>query len=183
MTGEMPFPEGLAGAGNTLFILSSSIKNTIQYIIKINFIFKCSQVYFSYSTGAEQRWIFLGKLCNEKPSSIFKIGNLKHDHNTLTETPFGFMQQVNSHTTAMIGISVEPVQNIDALVPATSTATNGVDSYLNFAQKMLEHFYNYSASFAKDGGDGQQYVSLMTLQNWFESFKRRLEINPNFWRN
>jgi hypothetical protein len=157
MTGEMPFPEGYAGA-----------------------------VYFNYSTGGEQRWIFLGKICNDKPSSIFKIANLKHDDNTLAVTPFGGMmqqQQVTCHTSAMIGISVEPVQNIDALVPATSTTPNGsVDSFLQFSQKMLESFYNYAASFAKDGGDGQQYVSLMTLQNWFASFKRRLELNPNFWK-
>ncbi len=125
----------------------------------------------------------MGKICNEKPSSIFKIANLKHDDNTLTVTPFGMMQQQMCHTSAMIGISVEPVQNIDALVPATSTTPNGIDSYVQFSRKMLESFYNYAASFAKDGGDGQQYVSLMTLQNWFESFKRRLELNPNFWKS
>ena len=154
MTGEMPFPDGLAGA-----------------------------VYFNYSNEGEQRWIFLGKICNQKPSAIFKIGNLKHDDNHLAITPFGADHAQSNHTAAMIGISVEPEANIDALTPAISTNANSLNSFVEYTQKMLENFYNYSASFAKDGGDGNQYVPLQTLQNWYENFKRRIQINPNFWKS
>jgi hypothetical protein len=156
MTGEMPFPEGYAGA-----------------------------VYFNYMIDGEQRWIYLGKLSNKKPSSIFKIANLKHADNHVSVTPFG-LQSTESvhHTSAMIGISVEPLINIDALTPATSTsANNDINSFLDYTQKMLENFYNYSASFVKDGGDGVQYVPFTCLQNWYSNFKRRLELNPNFWKN
>ena len=83
----------------------------------------------------------------------------------------------------MIGISVESLNTIDALTPATSTAANVLNELVDYAQKMLENFYNFSASFAKDGGDGQQYVPLTTLQQWYQNFKRRLEMNPNFWKN
>lgn len=83
----------------------------------------------------------------------------------------------------MIGISVEPVTTIDSLTPATETQTSNVTSFTEFTQKMLENFYNYASSFAKDAPDGQSYVPFATLQHWFENFKRRLEINPNFWKS
>lgn len=83
----------------------------------------------------------------------------------------------------LIGISVEPIGNINALTPAAEAQTAAVQTSLSeFTQKMLEHFYNYASSFAKDAPDGRSYVPLTTLQSWFESFKRRLEMNPNFWK-
>ncbi|RMZ99237.1 OPI10 -like protein [Brachionus plicatilis] len=155
MTGEMPFPDGYAGG-----------------------------VYFCYQSGGEQRWIYLGKICNQKPSAIFRITNLKHDTNSLSVTPFGgFGGPTISHLNAMIGISVEPISAIDALTPATETQTTNVNSFAEFTQKMLENFYNYASSFAKDAPDGQSYVPFSSLQHWFENFKRRLELNPNFWKS
>ena len=84
---------------------------------------------------------------------------------------------------AMIGISVEPILQIDALVPASQAFASNVNSFTEFVQKMLQNFYNYASSFAKDAPDGQQYVPLITLQNWLENFKRRFELNPNFWKS
>jgi protein Hikeshi len=122
-------------------------------------------------------------LCNEKPSSIFKITSLKHDTTSADLLPFGSLAP-HHVSTAMVGISVEPVSQIDALVPATEAQpSNNVNSFVEFSQKMLENFYNYAASFSKSAPDGISYVPLNTLQNWFESFKRRLIINPNFWKS
>ena len=83
----------------------------------------------------------------------------------------------------MIGISVEPLNQIDSLTAATESQTTSANSYLEFAEKMLASFYNYASSFAKDTPDGQQYFPLNTLHTWFENFKRRLILNPNFWKN
>lgn len=83
----------------------------------------------------------------------------------------------------MIGISVEPIQSIEALTPAAEIQTAAVQTSLaEFTQRMLENFYNYASSFAKDAPDGRSYVPFATLQTWFENFKRRLEMNPNFWK-
>lgn len=97
--------------------------------------------------------------------------------------PFGTVNP--SHvSSAMVGISVEPIAQIDSLTPATEAqATSNINSFGEFTQKMLENFYNYASSFAKDAPDGNQYVPLSTLQNWFENFKRRLTLNPNFWKS
>ena len=144
-------------------------------------LFYPKKVYFNYNVGGEVRWIYLGKICNDKPSAIFKITNLKSEPHHPAITFGGAVQ----HTNAMIGISVEPTLQIDSLTPALSAESEAsrVSSYVEFTQKMLENFYNYAASFAKDAPDGQQYFPLITLQNWFENFKRRLELNPNFWRS
>lgn len=127
---------------------------------------------------------FLGKICNQKPSAIFKISNLKHEANSLSVTPFGLTEENQSNfSSAMIGISVEPVSSIDALTPASETQTTNMNKFTEFTQKMLQNFYNYASSFSKDAPDGQSYIPLTTLQHWFENFKRRMEINPNFWKN
>jgi len=156
MTGETPFPEGYAGA-----------------------------VYFNYELDGQSKWIFLGKICNQKPSCIFKITSLKHEANFAESMPFSNALAKPSHmSTAMVGISVEPESQIDALTPATeAAASSNTNSFGEFTQKMLENFYNYACSFTKDAPDGNQYVPLSTLQNWFENFKRRLSINPNFWKS
>ena len=197
MTGEMPFPDGYSGAGEFssffsllmlffLFIL-------IIYFALINiFDFIKKKVYFNYQIGGESRLIYLGKLCNQKPSAIFKISNLKHEANHVESTPFatnnGFgggmtALAVPTLTSAMIGVSVEPIGQIDSLTPATETKATNVSSYVEFAQKMLESFFNYASSFSQEAPNGQQYFPLNSLHTWFDNFKRRLEMNPNFWKN
>jgi hypothetical protein len=82
---------------------------------------------------------------------------------------------------ANIGISVEPIAQIDALTPAADTSSANLNEFAQFTEKMLQNFYNYASSFSKDAPDGS-YVPLSTLTNWFETFKRRLSNNPNFWK-
>ena len=98
--------------------------------------------------------------------------------------PFGVSNQIQTNlNVAMIGISVEPIAQIDAMLPASQANANNLNSFTDFVQKMLQNFYNYASSFAKDAPDGQQYVPLITLQNWLDNFKRRFELNPNFWKS
>jgi protein Hikeshi len=126
----------------------------------------------------------LGKICNQKPSAIFKLSNLKHEANNLLVQPFGVSNQIQTNlNVAMIGISVESIAQIDAMLPASQANANNLNSFTDFVQKMLQNFYNYASSFAKDAPDGQQYVPLITLQNWLDNFKRRFELNPNFWKS
>lgn len=94
-----------------------------------------------------------------------------------------FGSQGISHT-AQIGISFEPEQQILAQVPATQTPS----TYLQFGQKILENFFNFASSFAVTQAQMQPnpletFVPLSTLQQWFINFQRRLEQNPNFWKN
>lgn len=159
MTGIEPFPEGFGGA-----------------------------VYLNYQVAGESKWIYLGKISNDKPSAIYKLGKLKHEGNFLGNTPFSFdfdsANTTSTITNALIGISVEQLNIIDQLQPSSETQVTNLSTFAEYSQKMVQNFYNYVASFALViSSDGLQYVPLNALQNWFTTFERRLAANPNFWKN
>ncbi|XP_063988155.1 protein OPI10 homolog isoform X1 [Diachasmimorpha longicaudata] len=160
LTGNVPFPEGTGGA-----------------------------VYFSWpDPNAPPNWQFLGYISNLKPSAIFKIMNLKknHEFENINDGIFGVGKI--SHV-AQIGISIEPLNVIEsqanALVNATVNATT--NSSIEFAQKMLTSFVNYISSFSVTQSQmtpnpTENFVPLSSVQGWYEKFERRLQQNPNFWR-
>ena len=125
----------------------------------------------------------MGKICNTKPSAIFKIGKLKADAAHISDHPFlPYATQEMSINAALIGLSVEPLSSIDAIVPSAEAQVSNLSSFVEYTQKMLENCFNYVASFAQPAPDGQQYVPLSAVQNWYTTFQRRLEQNPNFWK-
>ena len=86
---------------------------------------------------------------------------------------------------AQIGISVEPVNAIEQQAAvATETATH---TFIEFAQKMITSFLNYVSSFSvtqsqMTANPTENFVPLSTIQNWYQTFERRLQQNPNFWK-
>ena len=95
-----------------------------------------------------------------------------------------------SSTTALIGISVEPLEQIAQQTPASNTQASTVDSFTEFSQKMLQSFFNYASSFAVTPMMSQMpinpmenYVPLNSVRNWYDSFLRRMQADPNYWKN
>ncbi len=61
-------------------------------------------VYLNYEINGEARWIYLGKICNQKPSSIFKISSLKHEAQAqATCIPFGTIEPTHGLSAVNIG--------------------------------------------------------------------------------
>nr|CAG4641188.1 EOG090X0D82 [Eulimnadia texana] len=158
LTGTQPFPDGFGGA-----------------------------VYFSWpDPAAPPAWQYLGFISNQKPSAIFRITKLKTSVNELAIVPTFGLSQI-SHN-AQIGISVEPMDQIAALVPSTSSDTASTSTFMEFAQKTVENLFNFAASFATTQSHmlpnpSEMYVPLSVLRRWFDNFQRRLEQNPTFWRS
>ncbi|EGI69866.1 PREDICTED: protein OPI10 homolog [Acromyrmex echinatior] len=157
LTGTIPFSEGVGGA-----------------------------VYFSWpDPNAPPNWQFLGYISNSKPSAIFKISNLKKNHEFVNSNLGIFGVGKISHF-AQIGVSVDPLTVIEqqiATVAATTTSSS-----LEFVQKMLTSFVNYVTSFTVTQAQmtpnpTENFVPLSTLQSWYETFERRLQQNPNFWKS
>ncbi|EFN62288.1 Protein OPI10-like protein [Camponotus floridanus] len=157
LTGIIPFPDGMGGA-----------------------------VYFSWpDANAPPNWQFLGYVSNAKPSAIFKILNLKKNHEFENSNVGIFGIGKISHV-AQIGISIEPLVIIEqqaATVAATTTNT-----FVDFVQKMLTSFVNYVTSFTvtqtqMTPNPTENFIPLSTLQSWYETFERRLQQNPNFWKS
>ncbi|CAH4035249.1 protein OPI10 homolog [Pieris rapae] len=144
-------------------------------------------VYWSWpDPNAPPNWQPLGHISNAKPSAIFKIQNLKKLHELSSENKFinAFGQQQICHN-AQIGISIEPEANAQMLEPVLEQQTN---NYVSFAQKMLENLVNFVASFSVTQDQmtptpGVSYIPLNTLHTWYQNFERRLQNNPNFWKN
>jgi len=163
LTGQTPFPEGVGGA-----------------------------VYFAWPSvnGGPPTWQLLGNITNQKPSAIFRIGRLKKDEAGQTGSNMAGLlgHRPQNHVNALVGISVEPLNVIEGQTPAAQTEAANVSTFVEFSQKMLENLFNYAASFAVSPADlrqrqGESYVPLSALQQWYANFERRLQQNPNFWRN
>ncbi|CAL1284275.1 unnamed protein product [Larinioides sclopetarius] len=141
-------------------------------------------VYFSWpDPNAAPSWQLLGFISNVKPSAIFKISKLKSDDSITT--PFGV--QPISHV-AQLGVSIEPLQQLELQTPVTTSNPTNMDSFMEFTNKMLENFVNYICSFAVTPnqippGTSENYIPINTVQQWYVNFQRRLQQNPNFWRS
>ncbi|XP_049286022.1 protein OPI10 homolog [Anopheles funestus] len=159
LTGTIPFPEGMAGG-----------------------------VYFSWpDPNAPPNWQLLGYISNTKPSAIFKISQLKKldeitGQTTMMNNVFGSNLPI-SHI-AQIGVSIEPESSLVQQTPSTTTSS----TYYQFGQKILENFFNFVTSFSVTQSQmtpapNETFVPLSTIQTWYTNFERRLQQNPNFWKN
>ncbi|XP_053670138.1 protein OPI10 homolog [Anopheles nili] len=159
LTGAIPFPEGMAGG-----------------------------VYFSWpDPNAPPSWQLLGYISNSKPSAIFKISQLKKldeisSQGRMMNNVFGSNLPI-SHI-AQIGVSIEPESSLIQQTPSTTTSS----TYYQFGQKILENFFNFVSSFSVTQSQmtpapNETFVPLSTLQTWYTNFERRLQQNPNFWKN
>jgi len=93
---------------------------------------------------------------------------------------FAFNQTSVSHV-AQIGISIEPLSQINQQLPSSNQL---VENFASFTTKTAESLFNYVSSFAKYiPGTNEQAVPLSAIQSWYTNYSRKLELNPNFWRS
>ncbi|CAF3351628.1 unnamed protein product [Rotaria sp. Silwood1] len=159
MTGQIPFPENFGGG-----------------------------VYFSWPSTEGPSWIYLGKITNAKPSAIFKINKIKDvdSKTSLSLVPSlfsGFQHQTAIPTDGLLGISVEPLTQLEQQIQPYDIAPSTVASNVEFVSKMLNNFVNYVTSFVQNvPGTAEQIVPLSVIQTWYNNFQRRIAENPNFWK-
>lgn len=170
--------------------------NILVLLPLAQFILFFFTVYFSFpDPNSPPTWYFLGFICNQKPSAIFKITKLKQA-SISGEQPsnaFGYVQPIVSHN-AQIGISIEPLSNIsqinvDPSITGGDSNGNQLSKFDEFTVRTAENLYNYCASFANNinhfittGQSNQQFIPMATINEWYKRFKRNLEQNPNFWK-
>lgn len=125
----------------------------------------------------EQGFKFLGAIANEKPSALFKVNLPGNPVQTGGE-------EIN------LGISVEPVQNIQVLLAQLQQQTShGVgggaktgaapDTRL-LAQRIIKNAFNFLAGFAGNTANGVEVVPLKSFQDWWTKFERRVQNDPGF---
>ena len=109
-------------------------------------------------------------------------------HKTAESNPFGTnFSTPTQEGMALIGISVEPLNDLAQQTPALNTTPSNLNAQVEFTMKMLEHFVNYASSFGLQQSqmtpDPQEtYVPMSAVQKWFENFQRKMTNDPDFWR-
>ena len=140
--------------------------------------------------GGDISWQLLGFISNEKPSAIFKIAKVKPQNFGSGATAFGLQGMDTTDiavSTALVGVVVETMETIAQQTPSANTDASTVDSMTEFSQKMLENFFNFASSFAVNPAQSplnpaEGYIPARVLQQWYETFQRRLQTNPSFWK-
>lgn len=91
---------------------------------------------------------------------------------------------MHQHNVGQMGISVENLADIKFMDSGANAqkAQASVDTFAEFSKKMLESFYNYATSFAVPGQAGELFFPVRTLEGWYTNFERKLQQNPNFWK-
>ncbi|CAE1320660.1 HIKESHI [Acanthosepion pharaonis] len=153
LTGQTPFPDGYGGA-----------------------------VYFAWPSAQGQNWILLGHITNIKPSAIFKVSKLKSSDSSMN--PFQAMTNQPVHV-AQIGISVDPLTELSQQTPATSAAVSNLEPFVDFSKKMVENLFNFVTSFSSPlpPVPTETYIPSSVLQKWYDSFIRKMQQDPYFWRS
>uniref|UniRef100_A0A8R1I2I3 DUF775 domain-containing protein n=1 Tax=Caenorhabditis japonica TaxID=281687 RepID=A0A8R1I2I3_CAEJA len=156
LTGAQPFPEGIGGS-----------------------------VYIRWPTDDGGNWHYLGFICNQKPSAIFKVAQL-HKSDASHSGIFGMQMQTYSSGCAQIGINAESLSAIEGRLAAEGTQASQQSTLVEFAEKMIRNLINHTESFSvrlpNPSGGSQEYIPVTAFQSWYNSFSRRFQANPYFWR-
>ncbi|CAO4375538.1 unnamed protein product [Caenorhabditis nigoni] len=160
LTGAQPFPEGVGGS-----------------------------VYIRWPTQDGGNWHYLGFICNQKPSAIFKVAQL-HKSDASHSNVFGGQQMMlYSSGSAQIGINAESLSIIEGRQAVEGTQASQQSTLVEFAEKMIRNLINHTESFSirlpdpsSITGGTQEYIPVTAFQSWYNSFSRRFAANPYFWR-
>uniref|UniRef100_A0A1I7T2W8 DUF775 domain-containing protein n=1 Tax=Caenorhabditis tropicalis TaxID=1561998 RepID=A0A1I7T2W8_9PELO len=96
--------------------------------------------------------------------------------------------QLFSNGSAQIGINAESLSIIEGRQAADGTQASQQSTLVEFADKMIRNLINHTESFTvrlpnpQQGGASQEYIPQSAFQSWYNSFSRRFQANPYFWR-
>jgi hypothetical protein len=94
-----------------------------------------------------------------------------------------FQHPTSVPSDGLLGISVEPLGQLEQQVQPNDITPTTVASNVEFVSKMLNNFVNYVTSFVQTiPGSSEQIVPLSIIQTWYTNFQRRITENPNFWK-
>lgn len=105
----------------------------------------------------------------------------------VVSNPFTFQVAQQDGKSAQIGISIEPLAALAQQTPISNSTPSTLNSFLQYTQKMLENFVNFSMSFAvtqsqMQPNPSETFVPMSTVEKWYKNFERKMSANPNFWK-
>ncbi|KAL0581687.1 hypothetical protein V5O48_000393 [Marasmius crinis-equi] len=127
----------------------------------------------------------LGMLSNEKPSAIFRLRGTFSSSTSYAAFDAMETQTTSSPSdvTAMLGISIEPLQQIqpqiDALHPSVTALAVAKPSITQnpslLAEKIVKHLFNFVSSYSGGPASSQTVVPLSLITKWYENFATKIK--------
>lgn len=152
-----------------------------------------------------QEFRLLGALANDKQSAVFKVktgstitSSTAVADDVMTDEaatlPIGNTPALGGPN-VVVGISVEPIENIRAQLATLKSIGAGDNSNSTalvphqpsqqsvstkiLAQRIIGNAFNFLSSFA-GGTSGNETVPLKSFQDWWTKFEKRIDLDPSF---
>jgi hypothetical protein len=131
-----------------------------------------------------QDWRFIGFIAPDRPSAIFKIGSER--------ARTGDVEMAPEPANAVLGVALEPLAPLLARGAAAAPAARSfhTEDMALFGQRMLESFVHFAQSFTFPAippppapSAPVHVVPADVIDRWYAQFRRKLELDPTFWRN
>jgi len=128
----------------------------------------------------------LGGLSNDKPSAIFRLRGTFSSQSTFNHASFqGAVDPsvATGDTTAILGISVEPLVDIQtqlSSLPSALVKPQSAPDATLLAEKIVKHLFNYMSSFVSGSGGSSSvlardsYVQMGVVTKWYENFMNKV---------
>lgn len=149
----------------------------------------------------------LGAIENQKQSAVFKLNTGFNQTNVHASAAFGDDVMTDEGSAlpigqgptlggpdVVVGISVEPADNVRAQLAATRrpaiSDTSGTALVRHqprqqtittkvLAQRIIKNAFNFLSGFSS-GRSGNEVVPLKSFQDWWTKFEKRIELDPSF---
>ncbi|KZT36277.1 DUF775-domain-containing protein [Sistotremastrum suecicum HHB10207 ss-3] len=110
----------------------------------------------------------LGMISNDKPSAIFRL----RGHFTSSSDSSFSQHTSNDDLTALLGISVEPIDSVRSQISAMPPSKDPTTSAVTTAEKIAQHLFTYLSSFFPDPSrlSPDAVVPMAAIKKWYDVF-------------
>ena len=124
-------------------------------------------------------------MSNDKPSAIFRLRGSFSAQSSLNHAAFqadNTPSDPSGDATAVLGISIEPLTDIQAQISAlpNAVARPAAPDATALAEKIVKHLFNYLSSFATESGPNitpESFVQMRTITRWYDSFVSKIRTS------
>ena len=125
------------------------------------------------------------RLSNEKPSAIFRLRGTFSSSTSYaafdTMNAFAQTPSTSSDVTAMLGISIEPLHQIQPQIDALHSSTTAIakpvlaQNPALLAERIVRHLFNFISSYSGSAAGSQTMVPMSLIAKWYENFTTRVK--------
>ena len=131
------------------------------------------------------------RISNDKPSAIFRVKST-YSENASSAAPTKFSEYStlsgDQNVTAILGLSVEPIHQIESQlqnIPGASGSgtPNLVQNSAALAERVVKHLINYISGFAGGAAvNSNTMIPMNLIERWYEVFIGKLKAGgPGFF--